>query len=300
MEKTLGIYVAGPMVFWPGGEAITAEYKALCREKGFLVPECVTQLQEQDTPFQRACKLRSRCVERLVQSDCIIANLDRFRGEESDSGTLFEVGMGIALGHRLYFYGQRPPKDLEGLVWPDFSAALEACSRDAARDASGRKVLPPAVRRDEVLLAGFSCCPAGQQEQQIRWAKGAEKSSPLEDYLLPPSLRALADCCQSAVVNLEDMPGGTEPLSSLAVLCGYLYGKGTPYSVYMGDARPMAQRISGAHTAPSGRMEDLEGNMIEPFGLSLNLMLATTAASITDQPKEGVRPSLEHAVVLPR
>lgn len=299
MEKALGIYVAGPMVFWPGGEEITRYDKELCRKKGFLVPECVTQLQAQDGPFQRACKLRSRCVERLVQSDCIIANMDRFRGMEADSGTLFEVGMGIALGHRIYFYGQRPPEWMKELVYPDFAAALEACSREAAENPAGRKPPEPAAQKDAVLLAGFVCPPA-EGRQVVCWQEDAGTSPSLAERLLPRRLRLLADRCQSAVVNLEDMPGGTEPSSSMAALCGYLYGKETPYFAYMKNTSPMEQRIRGAHESPTGRLEDPDGNMIEPFGLPLNLMLGTTAAGVTNALEDGVQCHPASAVVLPQ
>lgn len=274
MEKKRGVYVAGPMVFWPGGEDLAGRWKALCRERGLWVPECTTQLEEGDSPFQRACRLRSRCVERLVQSDGIIADLDCFRGEEPDSGTLFEVGLGIALGLRIYLHAQCPPAWMAGGVYPDFSAALEAFCADVPKGTAGRLSAGAehgqAPRR--LLLAG------GWRDRPLR---AGELAAVLE-ALLPCRLRRLADGCQGAVVDLEDMPGGTEPCGQMAALCGYLYGKRRPYWGRIERPRPMAERIPGAHTAASGRLEDPSGNMIEPFNLPLNLMLATTMEGVAE------------------
>lgn len=278
MKKNWGIYVAGPMVFWPGGEELVRCYKELCRKEGFAVPECATELEAGDAPLERARKLRRRCVERLVQSHCVIACVERFRGEEADSGTLFETGMGMALGHRIYLYGQMPPAWMGDDVYPDFPTALAACCRDEAAGVNAVAALDSGpTAHESILLAEV---PDGLDfGRAVRWAWKERAGSSLEK-LLPKDLRELADGCRRAIVNLEDAPGGTEPDSRMAALCGYLYGKRIPYTAYIKNPVPMVQRIPGAYTDSAGRMSDVQGNMIEPFGLPLNLMLATTMEGI--------------------
>ncbi|MHB8549318.1 MAG: nucleoside 2-deoxyribosyltransferase, partial [Thermoplasmataceae archaeon] len=42
--------------------------------------------------------------EKIRSADWILANLQRFRGAEPDSGTVFEVGFAVALGKPVYAY----------------------------------------------------------------------------------------------------------------------------------------------------------------------------------------------------
>ncbi|WP_033887167.1 nucleoside 2-deoxyribosyltransferase, partial [Pseudomonas aeruginosa] len=40
----------------------------------------------------------------IERADCVLANLEPFRGSEPDSGTAFEVGYALALGKPVYAY----------------------------------------------------------------------------------------------------------------------------------------------------------------------------------------------------
>ncbi|MNN03632.1 Nucleoside 2-deoxyribosyltransferase [compost metagenome] len=141
----LKIYLAGPDVFRPDAMEHGERLKALCAEFGFqglypldcAVPDAITDGRERAQWIYRAN------IALIAEADCLLANLDPFRGTEPDSGTCFEVGYAAALGKPLYghvsesgdyaerlrrrhpeWFGASPDRDRDGNALEDFGLPL--------------------------------------------------------------------------------------------------------------------------------------------------------------------------------
>ncbi|WP_031762363.1 nucleoside 2-deoxyribosyltransferase, partial [Pseudomonas aeruginosa] len=55
-------------------------------------------------PAAQAAWIYRANVGLIERADCVLANLEPFRGSEPDSGTAFEVGYALALGKPVYAY----------------------------------------------------------------------------------------------------------------------------------------------------------------------------------------------------
>ena len=98
------LYLAGPDVFLPDAVRIGKLKKALCRRCGFtpLFP-----LDGKHAPH--AGETRDRAIYRenmrmIRQADAGIFNLTPFRGPSADAGTIFELGVMIALEKPVFGY----------------------------------------------------------------------------------------------------------------------------------------------------------------------------------------------------
>ncbi|MBF3325175.1 nucleoside 2-deoxyribosyltransferase, partial [Pseudomonas aeruginosa] len=100
------IYLAGPDVFRPDAEAHGETLKALCAEFGFvgLYPLDHALPADIREPAAQAAWIYRANVGLIERADCVLANLEPFRGSEPDSGTAFEVGYALALGKPVYAY----------------------------------------------------------------------------------------------------------------------------------------------------------------------------------------------------
>ena len=92
------IYLAGPDVFRPDAEAWANSARELCRQHGI---EALTPLDHCETEPQKICE---RNLELIRKAQMVVANLNPFRGAEPDSGTVFELGYGYALGKKVWGY----------------------------------------------------------------------------------------------------------------------------------------------------------------------------------------------------
>ncbi len=92
------IYLAGPDVFRPDAESWANSARELCRQHGF---EALTPLDHRETEPRQICE--ANC-ELIRKAQMIVANLNPFRGAEPDSGTVFELGCGFALGKKVWGY----------------------------------------------------------------------------------------------------------------------------------------------------------------------------------------------------
>jgi nucleoside 2-deoxyribosyltransferase len=99
------MYLAGPEVFRPDAAALGAKKKALCERYGF------TGLFPFDSEVgavpagERADWAIYRSNAALMQeADCAIVNLTPFRGPSADVGSVFELGMMVGLGKRVFGY----------------------------------------------------------------------------------------------------------------------------------------------------------------------------------------------------
>ena len=120
------LYLAGPDVFRPDAESWAASARALCAAAGH---QALLPLDPQATTAAAICANNLRLI---AEADCVVANLNPFRGAEPDSGTCVEIGYALALGKRVVGYAA----DLRPLR--DRLAVADAGGR--CRDAAGWQV----------------------------------------------------------------------------------------------------------------------------------------------------------------
>ncbi len=142
------VYIAGFDVFKKDAVAIGQRYKKLCATYGFegLYP-FDNEVDLQAPKREIACAIYKANVEMIERCDIVVANLNPFRGKESDSGTVWECGYALGKGKKVYGYldSLKPYKkrfdnvveeagglyDHEGMVIEDFEYPLNlmlACS----------------------------------------------------------------------------------------------------------------------------------------------------------------------------
>lgn len=99
------IYLAGFDVFRPDAVEHGEYLKRLCDQYGFtgLYP------LDNNAPAHLTGKALAQWIcdanlQRVREADIVMANLNAFRGHEPDSGTVFEVGYGVALGREVWVY----------------------------------------------------------------------------------------------------------------------------------------------------------------------------------------------------
>ncbi|MDR3204282.1 MAG: nucleoside 2-deoxyribosyltransferase [Deltaproteobacteria bacterium] len=86
------IYFAGPDIFWPDYSEKILFIKNLCRLNNLdcLYPELENNISAQEIVEKDLSLIR--------KADLVVANLNPFRGQEPDSGTVFECGYAYAKG----------------------------------------------------------------------------------------------------------------------------------------------------------------------------------------------------------
>lgn len=104
------IYLAGPDVFFPDADARLSKLELLCKNRG------LSGLRPSDggmsalsgngiNPKTMAQMIYQANVDHIRRADAVVANMSPFRGKiEPDSGTVFEIGMAIALGKPVALY----------------------------------------------------------------------------------------------------------------------------------------------------------------------------------------------------
>jgi nucleoside 2-deoxyribosyltransferase len=99
------VYLAGYDVFRTDAADYGLQMKRLCKEYGF---EGIFPLDKDIKPSPSKMETATAIFEGnlilIRKADIIIANLNPFRGQEPDSGTVFECGLGYALNKKLYGY----------------------------------------------------------------------------------------------------------------------------------------------------------------------------------------------------
>ena len=111
------IYLAGFDVFRPDAIEFGDFQKELCRQLGFeglhpldnAVPETLSGPERAQWIYRSNIAL-------IHRADCISANVNRFRGAEPDSGTVFEIGYAVALGKPVWVYTQEARSLVEQLA----------------------------------------------------------------------------------------------------------------------------------------------------------------------------------------
>ena len=99
------VYLAGPEVFLRDAATLGDQKRALCERYGFtgLFPfdsevGAVPAGERADWAIYRSN------VALMQEADCAIVNLTPFRGPSADVGSVFELGMMVGLGKRVFGY----------------------------------------------------------------------------------------------------------------------------------------------------------------------------------------------------
>lgn len=116
------VYLAGFDVFRKDGLERGAYLKGLCSEKAMVgLYPFDNEVDQNLPPAQKAAMISQMNMDMIRRADAVLANLNCFRGLEPDSGTVFEVGMAIALGKPVWVYFDGPetlrklvPHDADG------------------------------------------------------------------------------------------------------------------------------------------------------------------------------------------
>src|SRR5574343_807054 len=99
MEK---IYLAGFDVFYRDAKTRFNRMSTLCELAGY---EALIPLDNEITEgLGISNRIYKANIDMIERADGIIANLNAFRGTEPDSGTVFEVGYGVAKGKKIVGY----------------------------------------------------------------------------------------------------------------------------------------------------------------------------------------------------
>lgn len=123
------VYLAGPDVFFPDCVEIYGALKAHCLALGMegLAPtDSALSPAVRSDPGELAQAIFEGNVALIRQADAVIANLVPFRGQEPDSGTVFEVGFAVALAKPVVGYG------VPAGTYAERVARSIACFQDAA------------------------------------------------------------------------------------------------------------------------------------------------------------------------
>lgn len=100
------IYIAGPDVFMKNAKEIGERYKQICTKYGFIglypLDNEVTG-KNLSKPSLSAKIFKANCAQ-IRDADCIIANLNDFRGYGMDDGTAWEIGYAYTFGKYIIGY----------------------------------------------------------------------------------------------------------------------------------------------------------------------------------------------------
>ena len=153
------IYIAGPDVFEKDSIEIGKKYVKLCEAYGFegLYPldNVINFNQEKQKIASDIYKANRNLIDKC---DIVIANLNSFRGKESDSGTIWECGYASAKGKKVYGYLYRGNTYLE-----QFNDGEKLYSKDGFIDLKGRIIedfdyqvnLMIACSVEEIIMGNF-------------------------------------------------------------------------------------------------------------------------------------------------
>ncbi len=171
------VYLAGPDVFLPQPQQRAAAMKQVCLRHGLTGVSPLDPLAGESG--MDAASIARRNEGHIRGCDAILANLSPFRGPGADTGTVYEVGFGRALGLPVFGYatvsadyaarvralpGSRAGHDAEGLAIEDFGL-FENLMITCGITASGGALLA------EDAAAGWQ--DLGVFERCVRQAAGA-------------------------------------------------------------------------------------------------------------------------------
>lgn len=153
------IYIAGPDVFEKNSIEIGQKYSELCKKYGFEGLYPLDNVIDFNQPKQKIAQDIYKANKELIEScDIVIANLNSFRGKESDSGTVWECGYATAIGKKVYGYLYR-----DSTYLGQFSHDEKLLNKDGSLDLNGRFIedfdyplnLMISCSVEEIVIGGF-------------------------------------------------------------------------------------------------------------------------------------------------
>lgn len=120
------VYLAGFDVFRPDADVVFADLCAEARRLGLtpLAPSDCEPAPAGAGAAEAAAHIFQCNLAKLREADAVIANLAPFRGDEPDSGTVFEVGFAVATQIPVVGYGLMPGS------YADRVKSSRPCERD--------------------------------------------------------------------------------------------------------------------------------------------------------------------------
>lgn len=103
--KLKKIYIAGPDVFLKNSLQDLNEKKNYCNKNGFIgmIPfDANVDFTKSNENIRK--DIYEANIKMIQECDIVIANMNNFRHNEQDAGTIFEIGYGVALGKKTYIY----------------------------------------------------------------------------------------------------------------------------------------------------------------------------------------------------
>jgi nucleoside 2-deoxyribosyltransferase len=176
------VYLAGPEVFLPDAVEMGRRKKELCAAYGFEGLYPFDNEISPNLPGERIDALIYHANEAMIRrAELGICNLTPFRGLSADAGTVFELGMLVGLGKRVFGYTNEVDDllervkradavtyDVERKVWRDstgvaienFDNADNLMIDRALVEHGGHPILRPSVRPKDQFreLACFEAC----------------------------------------------------------------------------------------------------------------------------------------------
>ncbi len=133
------IYIAGFDVFYEDAAKRGERLKEICEKYGF------SGLYPLDNECELSRDIFEGNIRLIEEADIICANLNDFRGQDSDSGTAFELGYGFARGKKLYGYKSSPlslretigEKDSKGFSVEDFGLSVNLMLGESCKIVTG-------------------------------------------------------------------------------------------------------------------------------------------------------------------
>ena len=132
------IYIAGFDVFERNSIEIGKKYVELCKKYGFTGLYPLDNVVDFNQEKHKIAKdIFDANVAMIKDCDFVVANLNSFRGDEPDSGTVWECGFGYALGKKVYGYmsdarsyldrfdKSKLTKDENGMYWDEKDMFVE-------------------------------------------------------------------------------------------------------------------------------------------------------------------------------
>lgn len=121
------IYLAGPDVFYPDVAARYANLESLCEARGLVGVRpsdggmSALHAGHELAPYTLASRICEANIEHIKNCDAVVANMSPFRGSiEPDSGTVFEIGMAVALGKPVAVYLPQAGEDMASRIRAHF------------------------------------------------------------------------------------------------------------------------------------------------------------------------------------
>jgi nucleoside 2-deoxyribosyltransferase len=155
MRRIASLYIGGPDIALPDADAVLAEKRKACANKGFVpVLASDTVLVETEASEAMAREIYADRVQRLRLADAAILNLTPWRGPNCDVGVAFEAGYMAALGKPVFAYlnvETEEDAELRGRI--EAEMGLEMDRRGVWRDGFGGAIEDFGLPEDLMLWA---------------------------------------------------------------------------------------------------------------------------------------------------